>query len=650
MCAIASVKLSFKSSLYLFFLVFFSFTLATPPLSPLSPFSPQTTDNSNLQVSVLSLPYPIVIIDKDMIVVDMSYSYAELRNINREDVIGMSLWDYAKGVFSTELEKTFKEILYSQRPGMIETLVGDIMWKAKLLPMKLKDEIFISVQLFNPVDAPFIDQHTPELFRLLVENIKDYAVFMLNKNGVIITWNDGSRRMKGYTEGEIIGQHFKIFSPSGFHWEHVLEVASKGKYVIEDWKVRKDGTQFWSDTLISPIFTDGTLTGFSMVVKDLTTQLQAETAKENFLALIHHEHRNLLNSIVIGIDLIKNEVVEPDLLELVNLVHDSSQTLMSMINDLLDLAKFHNGFNLQTIVQTVDCRALIEDLGKQYQLLHQSNKEISIYYVIEDSVPQYIKIDPFRLQQVLRNLIGNALKFTERGNIKMKMSSEDCLEPGKAKIKFDVSDTGCGIKESDYDKIFQSFTQIDSGNTKRKQGTGIGLIIAQKIVEKMGGEITFESKENVGTTFSFSIFVDHVRPSIELERRASSSSTTRDYSIEDIHVLIAEDNRVNSKLLNRILVSKGITHIDSAFDGKQAMMLFDRNHYHIIFSDISMPEFDGYQVTEYIRTKNTHIPIIAITGNATPKDQEKCLQYGMTSVLTKPINMKKLDHLLKTYL
>lgn len=627
--------------------------------------------------SVRDLPFPILIVNKAMCVEDMTLTYATLRNFDRDETIGMSLFELGRD--HPALQKVtaeFSRVFYTKISGIIETEVNGEMWKAKVSPINQSQDS-IAIQLFDPSESNELHlQHTAKIFKHLVDNIRDYAVFMLNNEGVVVSWNEGSQRLLGYTENEIIGRHFSILIPTSdnqVEWSEILGIANeKGKFATEAFRLKKDGTQFWASVLVSPVLDDKNVhIGFSKLVRDMTIQLQAETAKDNFMALIQHEIRNLLNSIVVGINLLRQEKLDRDQNELVELIDDSSQSLMTMIDDLLDFSKFHSGFQLQTVIQTIDIHKLVIDLGKQYQMLQPTSNQVAVQYHFNQQIPQYVRTDPMRLQQVLRNLMSNALKFTDKGvvNLDVNLSPLSFSSPFRKEdksgiitqnvhkqlhieqlvaIRFQIQDTGIGIERCDFEKLFQSFTQIDSSKTKSRQGTGIGLVISQKIVEMMGGKISFNSEKNVGTTFWFDLVLEYVRPSFEMKLRQNDHDLEPKYDASKMSVLLVEDNKINQKVMIRILQRRGFFDIDIASDGQEAVDLFNDNphKYHLVLCDISIPVIDGIQVTEIIRRKNKTVPVVAVTGNATLKDQKKCLDAGMVAILTKPINIAKFDEIL----
>ena len=359
-----------------------------------------------------------------------------------------------------------------------------------------------------------------DLFRLLIEAVEDYAIFALDPDGYILTWNPGAQRFKGYKADEIIGKHFSIFYPEEAkarkHPQHELRVAAaEGRFEEEGWRVRKDGTQFWANVVITALRDEtGELIGFGKVTRDLTERRAsqeraiedarriaeveaANRAKAEFLAAMSHELRTPLNAISGYVELLEsglrgpvNETQAEDLRR----IRRSGQHLLSIINDLLNFSRLEAGtvsYNISEfdVGQSIDeVRVMVEPLA--------TAKGIELGWP-EDSRELRVRADIAKVEQVLVNLIGNAIKFTEPGGRIDVLSSRE-----GAQIRIAVRDTGMGIASDLLDSIFEPFVQVGRSLTSSSEGAGLGLAISRDLARAMGGELTAESELGAGSTFT----------------------------------------------------------------------------------------------------------------------------------------------------
>ncbi len=273
-----------------------------------------------------------------------------------------------------------------------------------------------------------------------------------------------------------------------------------------------------------------------------------------------------------------------------------------------------------------------------------SEKGLNVGMNIEPHVPQTIVADPTRLQQVLINLLGNAVKFTERGEVTLEVRSKPgCGE--KTILHFAVRDTGIGVPVEEQQRVFEAFAQADSSTRRRFGGTGLGLSISSRLVNMMGGRIRLESTEGSGSCFAFEISVDvrQAEPSAEIKGSYDGAADNGEHSKKTLHFLLAEDNPVNQRLATRIIEKAGHSVVVVA-DGRRAVEQVGLEEFDIVLMDVSMPEMDGLEATTAIRTRypNRRIPIIAMTAHALVGDREMCLAAGMDAYLSKPIKVQEL--------
>ncbi len=381
----------------------------------------------------------------------------------------------------------------------------------------------------------------------------------------------------------------------------------------------------------------------------IVTQKKAEHAaiiKEQFMANMSHEIRTPLNAIIGFNHRLNKTKLDDEQKEYANAVQSSGENLLAIVNDILDFSKIEAGmvklekirFNLTELMQSVI--TMFSGLAKE--------KKVKLELKIADNVPLFILGDPTRLTQILINLIGNALKFTDEGSVNVIVDTI-ALDEKNATIEFRVKDTGIGISEEKISEIFERFTQAKSDTSRIFGGTGLGLSIAKKLVELQFGTIHVQSTKSQGSEFIFHI-------SYKIDDRVENQIETK---IETIHkieintnlkVLIVEDNILNQKLAGFMLKDWGYG-FDICSNGKLATEKLITNSYNIILMDIQMPEMNGYEATQFIRDNlKLTIPIIAMTAHALPDEKEKCLGFGMTDYISKPIKEVDLKNIINKYI
>lgn len=383
------------------------------------------------------------------------------------------------------------------------------------------------------------------------------------------------------------------------------------------------------------------------------TKQQAEAAtkaKSRFLANMSHEIRTPLNGIIGTIDLLQHTPLNTEQEELMLSLRSSSTHLLEIVNDVLDISKieadklelFEGPCNLQNIVQQVTAISSPR--------LKALKKNITLSSNIHPSVENEIIADESRIKQVLINLLGNAIKFTDTGSIQLEVTANH-IDESLQELHFAVSDTGIGISEENIQSLFIPFNQIDSTATRKFSGTGLGLSICRKIIEEMGGRIWVESQVGKGSTFKFIIpvQVNLVRKNQQQPQR-NTAGIISGTEIKPLKILVAEDNNMNQLLATKMFKKIGYI-IEIANNGKEAVEMTAKFDYDLVFMDIHMPEMDGIEATEKILTSGKEkIPIIiAMTANAVKEAEEEYLQLGMKDIVTKPFTIEQLRKVLEKW-
>ncbi|MEO8085714.1 MAG: response regulator [Bacteroidota bacterium] len=378
-------------------------------------------------------------------------------------------------------------------------------------------------------------------------------------------------------------------------------------------------------------------------IRDKEHAENSERFKQQFLANMSHEIRTPMNSIVGVTNLLVNSPLSDGQKKYLNVIRKSAENLLVIINDILDLSKIEAG--KMEFEQTPFLVSDVLDTAYHTLLFRAEEKKLEFILDIHEDVPKALIGDPVRLTQVLINLSGNALKFTEKGSVTIRVRVKNKTEEN-ADIEFAVMDTGIGIAEDKLGKIFESFSQASSDTTRKYGGTGLGLTISKQLIELQGGGIHVTSTMGQGTSFSFHLVykigkVEDVGRAVILDTDASPDE------LKGLHILLVEDNPFNQMVAVDTLTDliKDI-NIDVADNGKIALDMLRAKDYDILLMDVQMPEMDGFEATQQIRTtfdkpkRNT--PIMAMTANVTNDEVEKCFESGMDQYISKPFSQQDL--------
>ena len=362
----------------------------------------------------------------------------------------------------------------------------------------------------------------------------------------------------------------------------------------------------------------------------------ADRLKSEFLANMSHEIRTPMNGVTGMISLVLDRCDDSETREQLLVAQNAAQSLLTILNDILDLSKIEAGkMTIEAI--DFDLTATLRESMRIFETTVQQ-KGLDLRLIVSPGVPAWVRGDPARLRQVLVNLIGNAVKFTDQGRVQV------LIEPGGAEVlRFAVEDTGIGIPPAKLGDIFEAFTQADGSHTRRFGGTGLGLTITRRLVDLMGGRLWAESAIGAGSRFSFELPLAAVTP----PSPAVPEATAAEPPLPLLNVLVAEDNLVNQKVIDAILRRQGWT-VTLASNGEEALAHFGEQDFDLILMDVQMPGMDGLEATRRIRDgeqsrgDSQRIPILALTAHASVPQHRQCLTQGMDGVLTKPITLPAL--------
>lgn len=514
-----------------------------------------------------------------------------------------------------------------------------------------------------------------ERFRLLADNIPG-TVYLSNneENWSDIYLNDEIENLTGYPKSDFLEK--KINYKDLIHPEdlkntedEIKKSLSEGKKIHLIYRIIDKNNQIkWVEEFGDSIYKDGKIAYIEGICIDITKQRETENAikakeyaeaaskaKSEFLANMSHEIRTPLNGIIGFSDLLKNTELEAIQKNYMSTINESAHSLMAIINDILDFSKIESG-KLELYVKKYDLSELIHQVIELVK--YDSNiKKIDLQLIISSDVPKYVWTDSVRLKQILINLLGNAIKFTEIGSVTLSITTIQSINSNETKIRFSVRDTGIGIKKDYQEQIFNAFSQGDNSTTRRFGGTGLGLSISNQLLSLMDSKLNLESEFGVGSDFYFDVQLktsnEITSEEIENIDVIINPRTKLDYGQENYKVLIVEDNKINM-LLAKTLIKQIIPNgtVFEAKNGQEAVDKFEVLNPDLILMDVQMPIMNGYEATQEIRKtqKGQHVPIIALTAGTVVGEKEKCLEMGMNDYASKPIIKEALETLISKWI
>ncbi|MEQ8425309.1 MAG: ATP-binding protein, partial [Cyclobacteriaceae bacterium] len=496
-------------------------------------------------------------------------------------------------------------------------------------------------------------------YKSVVEDGSD-IIFIVDYNGEILYHNNSVKETLGYKSNSLVGKKFfDLILPTtltAFKKQYKNSIKKRFHESVEFQFLCRDKSYKYLEFNSINLKHKEKIEALILDCRDITQRkedaaelLRAQKAKEQFLANVSHEIRTPINGIAGMATLLSQNPTGKEQSTYLNAIQSAAENLKVIINDILDLASIDSGkLNFEKIGFKIDdlLRSVVESFSVQ-----STQKGIELSYSLNDRVSKVLVGDPFRLKQILINLISNALKFTHEGSITISCS----LEKAQAKsqfVKIDVTDTGIGIPSDKLSKIFESFSQADASVTRKYGGTGLGLTIVKQLVELQKGKVIVSSKEDLGTTFTV-VIPYAIGKASEIEERSVvvNRHKAEQTSLKKLKILLVEDNDINRLYAINIL-KMWECEADIAENGYVALEKVRSNEYDIILMDIQMPVMDGFEATKAIKMSGAprnQIPIIALSANSSAKDREKCIAAGMNECIGKPFTPENLFSVLVKY-
>ena len=571
-------------------------------------------------------------------------------------------------------KETFEDIEVHPKPGGGKMYVQ--VMKSAIVDAK-GDPMGVQCLFWDVTDRKRaeIDLRESEMrIRAVFEAAMDCIIFT-DEDNRIVEFNKASEETFGYDRKEVIGEDMvEAFVPPEArqrHRKNFDEYADANKMgsllgrALETPLLKKNGDSFMAELAMQPIPLQGE-TGFAVFVRDITRQKQEEEAlrkakedaeaanrsKGAFVANMSHEIRTPMNAIIGMTEYVLDTELTDEQSEYLQMVLDSGNSLLGLLNDILDVSKIEAG-KLDLDNMQFPLRQWLKHSVRSLAF-RAKEKELDFeYHVAPDTLDRVIG-DPHRLRQILVNLVGNAIKFTAHGGITINVRPESQTQEVAA-VQFEVKDTGIGIPDEKCRNIFKEFEQAETTTRRQHGGTGLGLAICKRLVALMNGQIGVDSEVGKGSTFYFNVEFGIGSGPVERvgdtgDAMAFADEQTREAVAAGpdvgppLSVLLAEDSLVNQKLAIGLLLKKG-HDVVVANNGQEALELFRTHRFHLILMDVQMPDMDGFEATKAIRElerDGARTPIIAITAHAMKGDRERCLQAGMDGYLSKPIRARAL--------
>lgn len=596
--------------------------------------------------------YAIFMLSLDGTILDWNLGAERLKGYKADEIIGenfsrfYSPEDIADQLPERELRKAF-ETGKSISEGWRYRKDGTPLWAGLTITAiraangDIAGFLKITRDLTERKQADDALRESEERLRLLIESVQDYAIFMLDPEGHVMSWNNGAKRIKYYTEAEILGAHFSIFYPPeslsiGLPASLLREALQKGRAEDEGWRVRKDGTRFWGNVIITALYGEkNELRGYAKITRDLTDKRQSEALREAgkrkdvFLATLAHELRNPLAPLLTAVDMLQRV---PENQQMVTQLADILQTqvgqMSHLIDDLLDMARITSGKIVLQKVRVLLFSVIETAVQSVMPALTERGHELVMEGVDQ---PVEIDADPHRLTQIITNILSNAAKYTPPGG--RIVLAIPPLEAGHVELR--VRDNGIGIPRALRSSIFELFDQGASGST---DGLGIGLTIVKSLTELHGGSVSVASDgEGCGSEFVIRLPL----PASPEARAPDSADEEPPPATGSLRVLVADDGKNAADILGMFLRLEGY-EVVITYDGAEAVETAASFSPDFAFLDLGMPRIDGYEAARLIRKKFPKIVLIALSGWGAEDDRRRTAAAGFDVHLVKPATPQQI--------
>jgi PAS domain S-box-containing protein len=612
----------------------------------------------------------VVINDAHNNVIWTNDAFEKITGFNLEDLKGKPLGDLISGPDTDwSLIENARALTQQKQSFTVDLLAyrkdKQPIWLSIYNTVVLNDEGKVETEVEIIIDITDKKKAEEEFYILsLVASKTNTGVCITNEKGEITWVNEALEDLVGYALDELSGKMLgDVLSSKLTDKSLVLEARNmarnKQPYTIEVLAHKKDGTPIWLSVSNTPVLnTQGQLERQVELINDITQRKQVEQemleareqalqlseAKEMFLSVMSHEIRTPLNAVIGMTHLLLDNNPKASQLDDLNILKFSGENLLNIINDILDFTKIETG-NLHLESIPFDLHTLCVDIVNSLQV-NAGKKGNQLVLIYDDQIPELILGDKTRLYQILMNLLGNAIKFTDNGKVELivKLKRSDTNE---VDIFFEIKDNGIGIPKDKQSYIFETFTQAKTDISRKYGGTGLGLAITKKLLKLYQSEIEVESSEGKGTSFSFSIIFFKQTSLFKVPVKAQIPSWFTGKKI-----LVVDDNEVNILIAKRFLSKWGL-EIDFATNGEEAIRKIMNNIYDLIFMDIRMPGIDGFDTTKIIReipgTYFQKVPIIALTASTLNNENAKFKESGMNGHILKPFNPQEIKEVLASY-
>ncbi|HET6226772.1 MAG TPA: PAS domain S-box protein, partial [Bacteroidia bacterium] len=605
-------------------------------------------------------------------------AFLETLGFTRDEVIGKISSEFnlitpeerAQTLLAVKEEGSIKHV-----ERLIQKRNGEKIWMLNSLEtVELNNSFFILSSLYNIDERKKMEEEMSRLaeFQKVMLDGTDYSIISTTEpEGIITSFNKGAEKMLGYKASEMIGRTPAILHDPIEVEERAKELSRELNINIQpgidvfhmksrtqnvsdsnEWTyIAKDGTRIPVELTITTLrATDKTILGYLGIAKDISASKkvkealllakekaeQAVIAKNSFLANMSHEIRTPMNAIIGYTELLTQSQLDADQREQVDSVRMAGQNLLSIINDILDFSKIESG---KIALESVPFN-LKETLKGIYNLLHvrAAEKNLNYHFFLDASLPDFVCGDSVRLNQILINLVGNAIKFTSKGHVTVSAKKID-EDKEYYRLYFVVQDSGLGIPADKIDLVFERFTQANTETTRKFGGTGLGLSIAKNLIELQGGKIHIKSELGEGSEFAFDILY---KKADQADLEPLQKPFIPEKLLSSIRILLCEDNPLNQKLAKRVMDKFGF-EVEIADNGLIGLEKLRKEKFDLVLMDLQMPEMDGYQTVQAIRQElQLKVPIIAMTAHSLVGEKEKCIEIGMNDYIGKPFTQEDL--------